>query len=164
MSRPASGGVSQDSLEMSPPESEDAACDSCGTLLASPFQGACGRAAYLDAKRILPDKVAKEIEQVVSRLVNVEYREAQRARHARQPAGCRRPRHRARSPERAERSAPRGNESAARCRRRWAAGAATEAPVTVSDNAAASMRLTVRRINELVRKLSARKHVMDLDG
>jgi len=26
------------------------------------------------------------------------------------------------------------------------------------------MRLTVRRINELVRKLSARKHVMDLDG
>ena len=45
-----------------------------------------------------------------------------------------------------------------------AAGAATEAPVTVSDNAAASMRLTVRRINELVRKLSARKHVMDLDG
>ena len=77
---------------------------------------------------------------------------------------CHRPRHRARSPERAERSAPRGNESTARCRRRWAAGAATEAPVMVSDNAAASMRLTVRRINELVRKLSARKHVMDLDG
>lgn len=43
-------------------------------------------------------------------------------------------------------------------------GAATEAPGTVSDNAAASMRLTVRRINELVRKLSARKHVMEPDG
>jgi hypothetical protein len=26
------------------------------------------------------------------------------------------------------------------------------------------MRLTVRRINELVRKLSARKHVMEPDG
>lgn len=162
-----------------------------------------GATAYLDAKRILPDKVAKEIEQDVSRLVNVEYREAlarlhdddlefarryhavvlstdtsaepgshtrpsaisarQRARHARQPAGCRRPGDRAQSPERAGRSAPRGDESA-RCRRRGPPGAATEAPGTVSDNAAASMRLTVRRINELVRKLSARKHVMEPDG
>jgi hypothetical protein len=35
-----------------------------------------GATAYLDAKRVLPDKMAREIAQVVSRLVNVEYREA----------------------------------------------------------------------------------------
>ena len=35
-----------------------------------------GATAYLDAKRVLPDKMAREIAQVVSRIVHVEYREA----------------------------------------------------------------------------------------
>ena len=35
-----------------------------------------GATAYIDAKRVLPDKLASEIEQVVSRLVSAEYREA----------------------------------------------------------------------------------------
>ena len=35
-----------------------------------------GATAYIDAKRVLPEKVAKEIERVVSQLVKVEYHEA----------------------------------------------------------------------------------------
>jgi len=163
-----------------------------------------GATAYLDAKRILPDKVAKEIEQVVSRLVNVEYREAlvrlhddlefARRYHAvvlstdtsAEPGVdaldhllSRLDSERATLASQQDVVVPvtelnRLRELSDQLREAMnrplgaggegPPGAATEAPGTMSDNAAASMRLTVRRINELVRKLSARKHVMEPDG
>jgi CheY-like chemotaxis protein len=162
-----------------------------------------GATAYLDAKRILPDKVAREIEQLVSRLVNVEYRQALVRLHddlefARRDHAVvlstdttgesgidaldhllsRLDSERATLASQQDVVVPvtelnRLRELSDQLREAMnrplgaggdgPPGAATEAPLTASDNAAASMRLTVRHINELVRKLSARKHVMEPD-
>ena len=155
-----------------------------------------GATAYVDAKRVLPDKVAKEIEQIVSRLVNAECRETlvrlqddlefARRYHAvvlstpdtTGEAGLAALDHllsrldteratlasqhdvvvpiaelnRLRDLSDQLREAMNGPVGGG-----GGAGAASaDAPGALSDNAAVSMRLAVRQINEVVRKLSVR--------
>jgi CheY-like chemotaxis protein len=164
-----------------------------------------GATAYLDAKRVRPDKVASEIEQVVSRLVNVEYREALVRLHDDLEFARR---YHAVVLSRSDTSVDRGvdeldhllsrldtervtlasqqdvivplaelnrlRELSDHLReamnrplgvmRDGVNGAAADGSHALSDDAAASARLTVRRINELVRKLSARKVVTNPDA
>ena len=151
-----------------------------------------GATAYVDAKRVTPDKVAKEIEQIVSRIMNAEYRETlvrlhddlEFARRYHAVVLC--------TDTSAEPSIDALDHLLSRLdserttlasqqdvvvpiaelnrlrdlsdqlreamnRPLGVTAAATDAPGTLSDNAAASMGLTVRRINELVRKLSTRR-------
>lgn len=163
-----------------------------------------GATAYIDAKRVLPEKVAKEIEQVVSRMVKVEYREAlDRLQDDLEFAR----RYHAVVLSTSDLSMERGVDELDhllsrldtervnlanqqdvivpiaelnRLRdlsdhlreainrplavvRNGTNGTATDGPDALSDDAAASVRLTVRRINDLVRKLSAQKDVTTPD-
>ena len=154
-----------------------------------------GATAYVDAKRVLPDKVAKEIEQIVSRLVNAEYRETLMRLHddlefARRyhavvlstpdPTGeagltaldhllSRLDTERASLASQQDVVVPiaelnRLRDLSDQLREAMNGslaevgdGAASpDAPGALSDTAAVSMRHTVRRINELVRKLGGR--------
>lgn len=151
-----------------------------------------GATAYLDAKRVTPDQVAKEIEQVVSRIMNVEYREALVRLHddlefARRYHAVVLSTETSAAPavdaldhllsrldtERATLASQRDvvvpiaelnrlRDLSDQLREAMnqplgATPAASETPGALSDTAASSMRLTVRRINEIVRKLSTRK-------
>jgi CheY-like chemotaxis protein len=153
-----------------------------------------GATAYIDAKRVLPETVAKEIEQVVSRLVKVEYGDAlvrlqddlefARRYHAVVLATSdvsaergvdeldhllsRLDTERVNLANRQDVVVPIAelnrlrdlsdhlreaiNRPLAVVRER----AADDGPDALSDDAAASVRMTVRSINDLVRKLSAR--------
>jgi CheY-like chemotaxis protein len=158
-----------------------------------------GATAYIDAKRVLPNKLASEIEQVVSRIVSAEYREALVRLHDDLEFARR---YHAVVLSVSDTSAERGGPdnlasgvdeldhllSRLDTERVTLAGhqdvivpiaelnrlrdlsdhlreamnrplAATDGPSALSDDAAASVRGTVRRINKLVRKLGARKHV-----
>jgi DNA-binding response OmpR family regulator len=162
-----------------------------------------GATAYIDAKRVLPNKLAREIEQVVSRIVSVEYREAlvrlhddlefarryhavvlsvsdtsgERGGHDNLASGVEELDHllsrldteRVTLASDQDVIVPIGELNRLRDlsdhlreamnRPLGATAPANDGSSALSDDAAASMRITVRRINELVRKLSARKHV-----
>jgi CheY-like chemotaxis protein len=160
-----------------------------------------GATAYIDAKRVLPNKLASEIEQVVSRIVSAEYREAlvrlhddlefarryhavvlsvsatsaERGGHDNLVSGVEELDQLLSrlDNERATLASPQGvivplaelnrlrdlsDHLREAMNRPLGASHGTGA---LSDDAAASLRLAVRRINELVRKLGARKHVTD---
>jgi len=160
-----------------------------------------GATAYLDAKRVLPDRMAREIAQVVSRIVNVEYREAlvrlqddlefARRYHAvvmSADAGTSGVDELDRLLSRldSERTSLANKEDVIvpiaeldrlrelsdqlREAMNRPAVRGTSTPNTVSEassvlaaDAAQNVRLTIQRINELVRKLSARKEVTNSD-
>ena len=158
-----------------------------------------GATAYLDAKRVLPDKIAKEIEQIVSRMMNAEYREtlvrlhddlefarryhavvlsidtsAEPGVNALDSLLARLDSERASLASQQNVVVPIAELNRLRDlsdqlreamnRPLGVPGEASDGPGTLSDNAADSMRLTVRRLNELVRKVSARKHVTEREG
>ena len=158
-----------------------------------------GATAYLDAKRVLPDKVAKEIEQIVGQIMNAEYRETLVRLHddlefARRYHAVVLSLDTSAEPgvdaldhlltrldsERASLASQQNvvvpiaelnrlrdlsdQLREAMNRPLGVPGEASDGPGTLSDNAADSMRLTVRRLNELVRKVSARKHVTEREG
>jgi CheY-like chemotaxis protein len=158
-----------------------------------------GATAYLDAKRVLPDKIAKEIEQIVSRMMNAEYREtlvrlhddlefarryhavvlsidtsAEPGVNALDSLLTRLDSERASLASQQNVVVPIAELNRLRDlsdqlreamnRPLGVPGEASDGPGTLSDNAADSMRLTVRRLNELVRKVSARKHVTEREG
>jgi DNA-binding response OmpR family regulator len=161
-----------------------------------------GATAYVDAKRVLPNKLAREIEQVVSQIVSAEYREAlvrlhddlefARRYHAvvlsvsdtsAAPGGqdsiesgvdeldhllSRLDTERATLASHQDVIVPIAELNRLRdlsdqlreaMNRPLAATAANDGAAALSNDAAANVRGTVRRINELVRKLGARKHV-----
>lgn len=155
-----------------------------------------GATAYLDAKRVTPDKVAKAIEEVVSRLVNVEYRETLVRLHddlefarryhavvlttdtgvdtgvdALDHLLSRLDSERATLASQHDVVVPIAELNRLRSlsdqlreamnRPRGLSNDGAADGDALSDAEAASMRATVRRINELVRNLSARKHVTD---
>jgi CheY-like chemotaxis protein len=158
-----------------------------------------GATAYLDAKRVLPDKVAKEVERIVSRMMSVEYRETlvrlhddlefARRYHAvvlsmdtsAEPGVdaldsllMRLDTERVSLASQQDVVVPIAELNRLRDlsdqlreamnRPLGVNGGASDGPGTLSDNAAVTMRQTVRRLNELVRKLSARKHVAEHEG
>jgi CheY-like chemotaxis protein len=157
-----------------------------------------GATAYIDAKRVLPNKLAKEIEQVVNRLVTTEYRETlgrlhddlefARRYHAvigsmpetktsrpAQDRGVEELDHllsrldteRTTLASRQDVIVPLAELNQlselsdqlreAMNRPRVTNGATADAPDKLSEDAAASMQAAVRRINDLVRKLSTQK-------
>jgi CheY-like chemotaxis protein len=161
-----------------------------------------GATAYIDAKRVLPNKLAREIEQVVSRIVSAEYREAlvrlhddlefarryhavilsvsdtsaERGGHDNLTSGVDELDHllsrldteRVTLANHQDVIVPIAELNRLRdlsdhlreaMNRPLGATPANDGPSALSDDAAASVRVTVRRINELVRKLGARKHV-----
>jgi CheY-like chemotaxis protein len=161
-----------------------------------------GATAYVDAKRVLPNKLAREIEQVVSQIVSAEYREAlvrlhddlefARRYHAvvqsvsdtsTAPGGqdsiesgvdeldhllSRLDTERATLASHQDVVVPIAELNRLRdlsdqlreaMNRPLGVTAANDGAAALSDDAAANVRGTVRRINELVRKLGARKHV-----
>ena len=155
-----------------------------------------GATAYIDAKRVLPNRLAKEIEQVVNRLVTTEYRETLGRLHddlefarryhavigsvpdtkAPRPAQdrgvdeldrllSRLDTERASLASREDVIVPlaelnRLSELSDQLReamnRPQANGSTADGPDKLSEEAAASMQAAVRRINDLVRKLSTR--------
>ena len=161
-----------------------------------------GATAYIDAKRVLPNKLASEIEQVVSRIVSAEYREAlvrlhddlefarryhavvlsvsdtsaERGGHDNLASGVDELDHllsrldteRVTLASHQDVIVPIAELNRLRdlsdhlreaMNRSLDSTSANDGPSALSDDAAASVRGTVRRINELVRKLGARKHV-----